>query len=343
MDGQSSKPTQLTKNSMLISFQSAEENRSVVERDFYRQFFLTTSPRYEVTTSPNDAGIIIITDLFASEHFLDFLKSDFYSVFKNKCIVITESDQPIHIFPGIYTSGKNRFKKQCIIGGAYPFHTKQYPNDSIKQSHYSSEKRYLFSFVGSKSHILREKMSRLKFNRADIVIRLNDSYNHFELNKAFDAKTMGDSYAETLKKSKFCLCPRGRGSASIRIFEVMKMGIAPVIISDDWIAPSKIDWSSCSIIIPEKDYASIESILEKHESSYEEMGVQAKNTYEQYFSEDAYVSYILNGIEYLKTNSSPLRSPFMQQLRYNAEKLYYKLEYYQALFCKGRMKLLKNN
>ncbi len=38
--------------------------------------------------------------------------------------------------------------------------------------------------------------------------------------------------------------PRGIGASSVRIFEAMRAGRAPVIISDDWIVPPVGDWGS---------------------------------------------------------------------------------------------------
>ena len=38
-------------------------------------------------------------------------------------------------------------------------------------------------------------------------------------------------YAELTKASKFVLCPRGVGASTIRLFETMRMGRVPVILS----------------------------------------------------------------------------------------------------------------
>ena len=49
------------------------------------------------------------------------------------------------------------------------------------------------------------------------------------------------------------LCPRGQGTSSIRLFEAMRMGIAPVIISDKWIGPKGPEWESFAVFVKEKD------------------------------------------------------------------------------------------
>ena len=48
------------------------------------------------------------------------------------------------------------------------------------------------------------------------------------------------------------ICPRGWGSSSIRLFEVMEMGRVPVIISDAWVneAPK---WADFSVRVSEAD------------------------------------------------------------------------------------------
>jgi len=41
------------------------------------------------------------------------------------------------------------------------------------------------------------------------------------------------NYARLIANSKFVLCPQGVGPSSLRLFETLLMGRAPVIISDE--------------------------------------------------------------------------------------------------------------
>lgn len=56
-------------------------------------------------------------------------------------------------------------------------------------------------------------------------------------------------YLESLNDSKFVLCPRGFGTSLWILFEVMKAGRAPVVLSDRWTRPKGPDWDAFSITI----------------------------------------------------------------------------------------------
>ena len=83
-------------------------------------------------------------------------------------------------------------------------------------------------------------------------------------------------YAELTKASKFVLCPRGLSVSSIRLFETMRMGRAPVILSDEWVPPAGPRWEKFSIRINEKQFARIPTLLEQRESEAVAMGEIAR-------------------------------------------------------------------
>jgi hypothetical protein len=93
-------------------------------------------------------------------------------------------------------------------------------------------------------------------------------------------------YAETVRRSKFVLCPRGTGTASFRLFETLAAGRVPVIISDDWEPISGPDWGSCSIRIAEKSVREIPRMLEEAEASWPAMAASAKHVWNGYFAPD---------------------------------------------------------
>ena len=61
----------------------------------------------------------------------------------------------------------------------------------------------------------------------------------------------------------------------MRIFESMALGVAPVIISAEFVEPAGPDWSTFAIRVRESDLALLEPILEKYVDRYEEMGALA--------------------------------------------------------------------
>jgi hypothetical protein len=91
-------------------------------------------------------------------------------------------------------------------------------------------------------------------------------------------------YVDAGRRSQFILCPRGVAPSSIRLFETMCMGRVPVILADEWVPPQGPRWKNFSIQIPERDARSVPRILEEREADAFEMGLAARNEWEEYFS-----------------------------------------------------------
>ena len=117
--------------------------------------------------------------------------------------------------------------------------------------------KYFFSFVGSlETHQIRKDIFNFNYERKDIFLKDTGGW-HF-----YNRKMQNEiDYKEVLKKSLFCLCPRGTGHGTIRLFEVLKSGSIPVIISDEYkLPPGLINNINC-IVISEKNILKIEKIL----------------------------------------------------------------------------------
>jgi hypothetical protein len=90
-------------------------------------------------------------------------------------------------------------------------------------------------------------------------------------------------YITVLARSQFTLCPAGSATSSFRLFEALRAGSVPVIISDDLVLPEGPDWAKCSVRIEEKNISQIPRILE----SIADPGVMsqaAKKAHEDFFS-----------------------------------------------------------
>jgi Exostosin family len=94
----------------------------------------------------------------------------------------------------------------------------------------------LFFFAGRVSHRVRRQLFAQKFNGADVLVEDTSAYFHFgsEPESRLPARR---NYWQMASRSKYALCPRGAATSSVRIFEMMEAGIAPVIIADDWLPP----------------------------------------------------------------------------------------------------------
>mmetsp|Transcript_36753 Transcript_36753/g.87321 ORF Transcript_36753/g.87321 Transcript_36753/m.87321 type:complete len:263 (+) Transcript_36753:866-1654(+) len=62
-------------------------------------------------------------------------------------------------------------------------------------------------------------------------------------------------YFEDMRKSLFCLCPRGWSPWTLRAYQGMMVGCIPVVIADEIEFPyeNTIDWTQLSVKIAEKD------------------------------------------------------------------------------------------
>ena len=94
--------------------------------------------------------------------------------------------------------------------------------------------------------------------------------------------------------SRFTLCPRGAGTSTFRLFETMKAGRVPVILSDDWVPPEGPAWSSFSITVPEHHVNRLPGILEAHEHAADVMGRTARQEWDLWFSETASFTRIVD-------------------------------------------------
>jgi hypothetical protein len=116
------------------------------------------------------------------------------------------------------------------------------------------EKPILCSFVGNKTHPVREKLFDLKkFHMID-----SGGWNPIV------NKPLQELFVNTTIESKFALAPRGYGRSSFRFFECFKLGTIPIYVWDDieWLAfKHKIDYSKLCISIHINDIDKLESIL----------------------------------------------------------------------------------
>ena len=71
------------------------------------------------------------------------------------------------------------------------------------------------------------------------------------------------------------------------------MGRVPVIISDDWIPMADVPWHLFSIQIRESDVKRIPEILEGRKREAEEMGMKARQAWEEFCSPEVSLRHLL--------------------------------------------------
>ena len=106
--------------------------------------------------------------------------------------------------------------------------------------------------MGARTAPIRTKIVR-NFTTCENWVVQETGNTQFNINVDDPAKKEGQKfYLSTLLDSRFVLCPRGYGTSSYRLFETMRLGRVPVIISDEWVPPLGPSWLNCSIRISEK-------------------------------------------------------------------------------------------
>lgn len=241
--------------------------------------------KYVLEENPQLADLIIFVEHHPGEdtYFFEVLRHPLYKLYKNKCYLYHDNDNHITLLPTISPSiCKSIFNKRTHHSYHYLEQISLNPY-IVYSPNKSVEKKYLFSFMGACRTYPEVRDKILQLYQGDKNIYDTKNSNSWELNDE-DKNVYFKNYAEILIQSKFILCPRGIGPSSYRQFESMKLGIAPVIISDEWIAIDGIDWDSCAIRIKEKDVSQIENILKSREGEYLELGINARKNYEKFMS-----------------------------------------------------------
>jgi len=243
---------------------------------------------HEVVSDPGRADVIILMGADARQPHLVFNSREYHE-YPDRCAVYTEEDSYLPLFPGVYCSAE--VDQSTRSGRVYNFsymgrngrHANPFIHDIAAPNDNSViRNRYLFSFQGGSTSFIRKRLFRLNFNRSDVLIENTSSFLNWD-NSQTDRSEKQRRYAEIMAASDFVLCPRGAGSGSIRLFEVMAASVAPVLISDKYALPPGIDWDSFLVRCRERDIARLPNILDTLRSSAAERGRLAAAAYKEHF------------------------------------------------------------
>jgi hypothetical protein len=235
---------------------------------------------------PNLADAILIQEItsFKEFRYIKKLKNDeLISKFSHKVFTINSDDCATGLLRGLYTS-LPRYRYNHFIHTSVPY--MEYPNELIFFNYKDVfEPFYLAGWRGNtKSNKIRLKMIEKLQNRPRYQIETTDSW----LNHMRDEK---EAYVNLIRNSKFSLCPAGWAPVSFRIYESMALAKCPVIIADDFVPPKGPNWKRFALFFPEKKMASLDDFILKHESQYDQLGKQAYEAWQGYFSPDRIEKY----------------------------------------------------
>ncbi len=288
---------------------------------------LTEKSSLFLESSPSSANVIV----FGSDEISYIKRSPLYNAWRSKAICISEEDIPTFILPGLYVANMKSFitsSRAKTIN--YFISERDAPNLEIRRfADRKMDKRYLYSFMGASSSWARKRLFRSVLSKSDTLIEATNSYNHWttDQTEAQNRASQNLRYAQVMASSKFVLCPRGCGLSSYRLFESMSLGVAPVIISDQWRPIEGIDWNF-AIFLPEHQIPNIDHIMRAHESEWEERGQAASSVYKKIFDHDLIADWLHDQIIEVVSAYSPRREAIMApvaQLRIVKQNIYWRL------------------
>ena len=160
-------------------------------------------------------------------------------------------------FPHSTISGQNQQIGKANIH-PFPLFPVQTPTAAENQ-----DRDLLFSFVGAKSSPGYMTASRdwviddlTGSPNSLIIARTAWHYDETVYQRGVRSINQQESDAETyraaLAKSIFTLCPSGTGPNTLRVWEALRSGSIPVILSDDWLPPGRTaQWHAAAIFCEE--------------------------------------------------------------------------------------------
>jgi hypothetical protein len=278
---------------------------------------------HSLTDDPEEADLILFAEMGFSSALgaLDarLRRHPLVARYRSRCFVFSTADAVVPYLPGVYASIEKRaYDPRRVRSGHYlSSHITEPP--LVTRSF--ADRDLLFSFVGTgANHPVRRDIVALRHPRGLCRDTSRESARVWAEGAAAVAKFLGD-YAEVMSRSRFALCPRGIGASSIRLFESMRFGVAPVIVSDQWVEPTGPDWGAFSLRVPERDVARIPTLLEELEPRSEEMGRLARLAWEDWFSDRVSFHRVVNWCREIMESRAPSGDPLVGRARAYAEAL----------------------
>lgn len=291
----------------LIPLVAGELQSLLSQRAEHSQHFLVEEP--------GDADMVIFVGDFGRTPEL-LLSHPVYRACREKCAVYTEDDDYLPLAPGVYCSAQvgEHSRAGRVFSYSYISRNGQFSNRYVAPTTESANKALLFSFQGGSTSMVRKRLFNLDFKRQDVLIENTSTYWHWDRSQP-DREARQQRYAQTIANSKFVLCPRGAGCGSIRFFEVMSAGVAPVLIADDYLLPAGIDWDSFLLRIAEKDIARLPELLEPHAATSAARGRMAREAWLQHFAPEKEFDEIVSACYAALHHAPPSEASFLRKQR----------------------------
>lgn len=229
--------------------------------------------KHNVVLDVADADLILFVGAGKRYHG-DVKRSPLFRSFPEKCFIYDEQDNSLPSLRGVY----NGLPRHLVNRGAFRsgFYLRVFDNPHLHFDEEFDSCKYLYCFQGAAANAPVRKR----------ILSLNDSRGWIR-DSSFGQGDGCPEYGALLRDSKFVLCPRGLGASSWRLFETMRSGRVPVIVSDDWTPPTGPSWHDFAVRVAEADCLRIPEICRQMESGAPAMGRLARQVWEDWFSAEA--------------------------------------------------------
>jgi hypothetical protein len=246
---------------------------------------------------PESADIILVGNVREENWGEKILSNALIDRYPGKSFSLSDRADPLIVHHGVYTSGpKSYFQQRRVRTGAYTLYPDEYINPYVVRHMPSDEdsgdKQYLFSFLGRNCHPVRDTIFQLSYP-SDVLIEDTTNFNLWHADEEEKLQKQRRFY-RILLQSKFSLCPRGASPNSMRLFESMQLGVAPIIVTTNWTLPQGPSWDDFSILVKPRELRHLVQIVRAHENDHIRMGQMARQAYERFFAEDVYFDYIVD-------------------------------------------------
>jgi hypothetical protein len=237
---------------------------------------------HQLVDDPETADIVLFVEVDIGRFCEKVLKHPYTKRFREKCFMFSSDYRVIPFLPGVYTAlEKSWYLRRRTRPG---FYLSCMINPLIKFEP-DANRDLLYSFMGDvQTAPVRRALARLEHPRGLWVDTSRESQAAMWNASAEQRAVFWKRYADAGRRSQFILCPRGVAPSSIRLFETMCLGRVPVILADEWVPPQGPRWENFSIQIPERDFRRVPGIMEERKADAFEMGLAARNEWEEYFS-----------------------------------------------------------
>lgn len=248
---------------------------------------------HELVDQPEEADLILLIGDWVPQISL-LTDHPQFRKYRSRCVAYYDGGHYLPIVPGVFDSVVQGIHSRMGLAktSCYAPAFGSYRNRGIdSMANERMNKRWLFTFQGGSTSLLRKRLYRLDFKRSDVLIEDTSHYLHWIDDNSI--KLEGQmAYARTMGESHFALCPRGHGVGTIRFFEALQMGVAPVLVADNYVLPEGPDWESFLIRVPEAKIGRLPQILEKRVGESAELGCRARQTWEKWFSDSEAFNHI---------------------------------------------------